>query len=160
MNFSKNHNILFFLLLGFLLVATGCRELQPVVKTQTVEVEVIKERLVPVVMPADSTQLFLRLKCDSLNNVLLEEISELKSDNVTTSFKLIDNKLVYKTKTVHDTVFIPVVDTFYSKIIETQKVETLKKTKLGWLSKVGIFYLSTILAGLLVFLYNVYKKFR
>jgi hypothetical protein len=81
------------------------------VRTETV----IKERLVPVEIPADSAVMSALLECDSLNNVRLVEIDELKSKRVESSFNLstVANKqssLSYVVKTVLDTVYIPAKD--------------------------------------------------
>lgn len=75
----------------------------------------IRTRLVPVYLKPDSSYLQMLFECDSLNEVFLREMSEQKTENVQSEFSLTNNRLTYKTKFIHDTVFITVVDTIIVK---------------------------------------------
>lgn len=149
---------------SILWLATGCRNQQPVVVIEYQER--IVERVVPIELPADSSELRLLLECDSLNNVLISEVSELKTKRITSEFTLSSNQLVYKTKTIRDTVFVPVVDTF-QQYIEIQKPAKAQKDEIKKLSKlqnlviwIGRFYLLSIIAGFVVFLIITYRKIK
>ncbi len=70
--------------------------------------------LVPVQIPGDSTTLRAYFECDSLNNVLLREISEEKSNNISTNHHFKDGAFDYKAKTQPDTVWLT-SDTIYAE---------------------------------------------
>jgi hypothetical protein len=103
------------------------------VRTETV----IKERLVPVEIPADSAVMSALLECDSMNNVRLVEIDELKSKRVESSFNLstVDKQasLAYVVKTVFDTVYIPAKDSIIYKEIPLRVDVPIEVNKItGW----------------------------
>lgn len=66
----------------------------------------VKDHLYPVAIAPDSSYIQLLLACDSLNQVYLKEITESKGKKVETSFSLKDNKLQYKAKFIHDTLYV------------------------------------------------------
>jgi hypothetical protein len=99
----------------FLCAVISCKTSAPVseipVRTETV----IRERLVTVEIPPDSAIMSALLECDSMNNVRLVEIDELKSKRVESSFNLStagnkQSSLNYIVRTVFDTVYIPAKD--------------------------------------------------
>jgi len=112
----------FFVLIAvfFVFIIISCKTSVPVkeipVRTETV----IRERLVPIKIPADSAVLAALLECDSMNHVRLVEINELKSSGIESGFNFVPNDLGqsllnYKTKTVHDTVYLPAKDSIVYK---------------------------------------------
>lgn len=79
--------ILFILMIVSL---AACRMLKYVpVETKTE----IRERIVEVPVPADSSSIVALLECDSLNRVYIKRLSEKQTSNVTQSIKLKDNML-------------------------------------------------------------------
>jgi hypothetical protein len=103
------------------------------VRTETV----IRERLVPVEIPADSAVMSALLECDSLNNVRLVEIDELKSKRVESSFNLsvVDklSTLAYVVRTVFDTVYIPAKDSIIYQEIPLRVEIPVEVNKItGW----------------------------
>jgi len=89
------------------LVLAGCKAPRQAIREVPVQ-ERIKEvdKLVPVYIPADSAVLTALLECDSLNNVQIKELNELKSKGVESKISLSENRIVYKTMYKHDTVYL------------------------------------------------------
>jgi len=98
---------LFLFALAVLLLAGCSKKLQPQSETT------IRERLVPIFLPGDSSSLKLLFGCDSMNQVYLKEITELKGKRVSTELKVKGDSIIYRTKYRSDTVFVPVRDTTY-----------------------------------------------
>ncbi|MDY0200965.1 MAG: hypothetical protein RBR40_08255 [Tenuifilaceae bacterium] len=97
------------------IVSSCSRHTAPVVEVPVKTVEITRERLVTWVVPADSSYLSLLLECDSLNNVIVKELSEQKGKNTSTDFSISNNKVVYKTIYKRDTIYVPVTDTIIIK---------------------------------------------
>jgi hypothetical protein len=120
-------------LLGFLLfflVTCSCSTKIPQQVEFRTEVKTV-ERLVPVEIPADSSILALLLECDSTNKVTINELDELKTSNLNTSLTLSDNVLKYRVKTIRDTCYITIVDSFILEqkplIVEVEKAKPYKE---------------------------------
>ena len=101
----------YFSLLIFCMVIFSCKTKQPAVVPPAEYKEKIVERMVTYQVPADSTQLYALLACDSLNNVILKEYSEYKSKGIESQFSLSQNRLSYNTYKQSDTVYVKVADT-------------------------------------------------
>lgn len=101
---------LIFLLL--LLALASCRSTGKIVEIPVQTKIVVRERLVPVAIPADSSALTALFECDSLNQVQLKQLHDLKSKRVqtTTDFNQKTGAFNYATKTTPDTVFLPATD--------------------------------------------------
>jgi hypothetical protein len=131
----------------FISCGTSARVHEIPVRTNTV----VHERLVPVALPADSAVLTALLECDSLNRVRLVEISELKSRRVESGFTLSEDKrdsgdnrdvgdaagkqalLVYRIRTVHDTVRVAARDSIvYKDVPVTVEVPVEVNVLTGW----------------------------
>ena len=63
--------------------------------------------LVPFLIPGDSVTMQAYFECDSLNNVLLKEMSEQKGRRMNTDIDFKDGKLNYKAELKPDTVYLP-----------------------------------------------------
>jgi hypothetical protein len=133
------------------------------VRTETV----VRERLVKVEIPADSAVLSALLECDSMNNVRLVEIGELKSSRVESVFNLTPNDLKqsilnYKTKTVHDTVFVPAKDSIVTKdrpVLVEIPVEVNTLTGWQWFQIwTGRIFLSICI--IIIIIYLAFKFFK
>lgn len=97
-------------ILLILIAFTGCRSKKPPIVHVPVETKIIiKERLVPVALPADSSTLTALFECDSLNQVQMKEIGELKTKDVQSQFNFSakTGAFSYETKRILDTVYIP-----------------------------------------------------
>lgn len=86
---------------------------------------VIKEKLVPVPVPADSAIVRMLVECDSTNNVVVKELMTLKSQNVQAAINHDSNSVEISFKKPLDTVYIHVNDTVRiqekSVIVEVEK---------------------------------------
>lgn len=106
-----------FLLLIISIFLCSCKTKQPYVVPPAEYKEVIVERLVPYETPADSTQFYALLACDSLNNVILKEYSEYKSQRIESQLSLNQNTLTYNTYHPPDTVYVKATES-----IRTEKI--------------------------------------
>jgi hypothetical protein len=95
---------------------------------------------VTVEIPADSAVLSALLECDSLNNVRLVEIDELKSKRVESSFNLStagnkQSSLNYVVRTVFDTVYISTKDSIiYQEVPLRVEIPVEVNRLTGWQS--------------------------
>ena len=85
----------------------------------------VVERLIPVTIPADSAWLYALMECDSLNNIVIKQLSESKTKNTQTSYTLTQTGkqalLNYTAQTRPDTVYLK------EKTISTYKEKTSKR---------------------------------
>ena len=140
-----------------LLVITSCKSIpiqEVPVKTQTI----IRERLVPVTVSADSALINMLLSCDSSNQVMLKELTEIKSASVSTDIKQRSDSFEIIFKTQHDTIYIPVIDTvvMQEKPVIVEKTETVYKMK-SW--QKTFMYIGIALT-ILIILTIVYKLIK
>jgi len=99
-----------FLLLALCLLLFSCKSKQAVVPPAEYK-ERITERLVSYYLSSDSAYLYALLECDSMNNITLRELSELKTKRMQTELQLSGNMLTYTARTERDTAYIKVADT-------------------------------------------------
>lgn len=120
--------------------------------------ETIRERLVPVPVPADSSLLTALFACDSLNNVYLKEITETKGKGIESSVSFENGQFSYKTKTPQDTIYIPVTDSIFITEVPITIEVPVETNKLLWWQK----WLMYFGGGFLLFaagkVYNYIKK--
>lgn len=121
MKLAKYNLVLIVLAVIFVSSCNTHKQIQEVpVKTEIQYVE----KMVSVEMPADSSSIIALFKCDSTNQVILQELNESKSKRVVSQHSLQKGKFIYKTSIVRDTVFIPTKEL----IIKEQKPITIEKT--------------------------------
>jgi len=98
----------FLILFMLCVVSFGCRTGKPPgTSISSAEIrERVVEKLVPYRLPADSAQFYALLACDSLNNVILQEVSEWKGKNMQSEFSLKENALLYRVVEKSDTIYI------------------------------------------------------
>lgn len=122
--------------------------------------ETIRERLVPVPVPSDSSLLTALFACDSLNNVYLKSISEQKGANLQSSVSFDGGELKYKTVYLHDTLYVPVTDTITITEVPITIEVPVETNRLLWWQKCLIWcgVASILYAGYKV--YNVFNFFK
>lgn len=101
---------LIFLIL--VLFVVGCKTTQYVPIETKIEV---RERIVPVDVPADSSSYFALLECDSLNRVFIKQLSEKSTANVVQDLQIKDNKLSVKFKSQPENVKVTVRDSIIER---------------------------------------------
>jgi hypothetical protein len=121
----------------FCVLLISCKTFAPAeipVRTETV----IRERLVAVEVPADSATVLALLECDSLNNVRLVELNELKSKRVESDFNMASNTqkqtaLNYSVRVVHDTVRVAARDSIVYKDVPLRVEAPVEVNRItGW----------------------------
>lgn len=100
-----------------IILIVSCKVQKPIKEIPVQYREVITTRLVPVINPQDSANITALFYCDSTNNVILKELSEVKSKNVNSQSSYNNGRLSHKFVTKHDTVYVTVTDTVKSKDI-------------------------------------------
>jgi hypothetical protein len=117
---------------------------------------VIRNRVVPVVSPADSARIKALMRCDENGRVLLDWYEQECSKNARLKFKLDSvGKLMIDFDVLRDTVYIPVADTTVNRSSSVEEVKTVEvERKMRWWEKylIGVGILSHgVLIGFGVF---------
>jgi len=89
----------------FLMSSCGVRVPRVIEVPMQTEVT-IRERLIPVALPADSAWMVAWFECDSSYNVLLKAYNEKKTRGIESDFDFLSGRLNYTAKTNRDTVFV------------------------------------------------------
>lgn len=136
-------------ILLIILVFSACKTPERIVQVPVQTKIIIKERLVPVAIAADSTTLTALFECDSLNQVQLKEIQELKTKEVQSKFNFNAKAgtFSYDTKRVLDTVYLPSKDS----IIYQEKPFPVEVEKIVY-EQTAVQKFLTILGGIALFL--------
>lgn len=121
-NFKTALKILLSVFTAVLMIACKTQQPQSQVQIKTIEKEV--EKLVPYALPPDSTTINALFECDSLNQVQLKELDELKAKGWQSSFYFNNGLLQYKLKQPPDTIYIPGKDRY---IYQDVPVEVVKE---------------------------------
>ena len=98
---------------------------------------VIRERVVPVVSPADSARIKALMRCDENGRVLLDWYEQECSKNARLKFKLDSlGKLMIDFDVLRDTVYIPVADTTVNRSSSVEEVRTVEvEREMRWWEK-------------------------
>jgi len=114
-----------FILLFFALFA-GCKTQKQITSDKSDSLVYIEKlRFDTITTSADSSWLFASFKCDSLGQVYLSELLDLKSKEVATSFNFSKGILNFDTKREEKKTLIPCKDRFIDRRIK----ETITLTK-------------------------------
>lgn len=111
-------------------ITLGCSTSKHVSQVPIETIIEIRERLVPIQLPVDSSSLKALFECDSLNRVILKELDESKSSGLQSQFKFHDSELLYKVKTIRDTFYVKITDTIIDREIPVKTVEYVEVNKL------------------------------
>lgn len=97
----------------------------------------IRERLVPVVTPADSARIKALMRCDENGRVLLDWYEQECSKNARLKFKLDSlGGLFVDFDAIRDTVYVPVSDTTVNNSSSVEEVKTVEvERKMRWWEK-------------------------
>lgn len=90
-----------------ILLLTGCRAQNKIVEVPVRDVVTVTETLEPIQVPGDSLIMEALFYCDSMKQVQLREIHELKSKNMSSGFTFDKQKLKYNAKTEPALQYIP-----------------------------------------------------
>lgn len=149
-------------IIGIIVMAsyfTGCKALPKPKPTITDSISTDEkylqvDKLTAVSIPGDSLTFKAILECDSLNQLLIRSVYELKSDRMNTAFNLDKGVLTYKAKTTPDVVYVKSTDRWYYINKHLTRTVTITRTvpapvnKWGFLDWVGLLSLF-VLVGLI-----------
>lgn len=117
---------IFFFMLCVGSMFPGCRSVGKLDSTARTET-VVREKLVPVPVPADSAAIRALLECDSTGRVVLRWLDMANSRNTELQFKLDSmGNVLAGFRLSPDTVFVPVRDSTHIDI-QTEVVEVERK---------------------------------
>lgn len=149
------------ILLFLLFVFYACSSVKQVpVESKVTIVE--KEKLVPVVNPADSANIQALLECDENGKVILAWFNTEKSKNTLLEFKLDSlGNLLAKMKVPPDTIYIKGKETTIEKEIpKIIEVEVEKKLTIWQLIKVKIGGIAIVVSLVFILVFILVKKFK
>jgi len=115
-----------------LVFLAGCASKLPVRYVPVQSTTEIKQRPVEVPIPADSASLLALFECDSLNQVILKQLNETRTSGMHTDFDFDKGQLIYKTRTLRDTITVMVTDTVYREQVPIEVPVPYEVNKLKW----------------------------
>lgn len=116
----------------------------------------VNERLVPYALPPDSSAIVALFECDSLNNVQLKELAEMKAKGWNSNISFNNGAFKYDLNKPPDTIFITGKDSIIEReipiptYITSDPVILYKQTDMqviqGWFGKIfmGLLGLATV----------------
>ncbi|MGV8136504.1 MAG: hypothetical protein AB2L20_14945 [Mangrovibacterium sp.] len=105
------------LLIILLIALAGCKSRQLIQPVPVQYREVVKERIVAADLPSDSASIIALFECDSLNRVIMRELSEEKSKRIQSQYSFRDGVLMYRIQAIPGKAFVTVTDTFRTREI-------------------------------------------
>jgi len=138
------------------LLNTACKPVQQVpIQTKTI----VRDRLVNVPVPADSSWFYALLACDSLNNVYVKSFNESKSNTINQNISIQDNKLTGKFKSNPTPVQAKVHDSIvYQEVPVKVPGETKTVYQMRWYQQA--FMWIGILAVVLITIFTAWKLMK
>jgi hypothetical protein len=148
----KSKIAIFTILLCCLFSCRSVREIPVAAET------VIRERVVPVAVPADSATVKITLRVDTLTNeVGIAEVSEAKTQRVETRINLRGNDIEISFKAPEQTIRVPVSDTTRT-IEKAVVVEVEKKANGKWTGIIWAIVIAVIAICVTVILSMIFRK--
>lgn len=148
---KKGNRIL--MIIAIIITMEGCKTAKtPIVTVPIHYKEKIVEKLVPVVNPADSTNLVALFECDSTNHVILKQLTEAKSNRMNSQSSFDNGRFNYSAKTKPDTVYIKGTEiTIEKEVPVTVNVPGPEVNILTWWQKTQIYAGRALLGFVLLF---------
>jgi len=147
------------ILLFALALLVGCKTQKATVVEVPIQYkERIVEKLVPVKVADDSLSMKALFECDSLNNVVMKQLTEAKSKGVASKFDFNAGILNYHVVTVHDTIYIPGKETILEKEVAVRVEVPVEINKLTQWQILQIWAGRALLALLLIRIGLTYLK--
>lgn len=120
--------------LVIIVLMMGCKTSRPLIQEVPIQYkEKIVERLIPVELPVDSANILALFECNDLNQVIMKELTEVKSKRIQSLFSFNAGQLKYNFKSALDTVYLPAKDSIVSRdvpvIVNVPGPEVNKLTK-------------------------------
>ena len=136
-------------------LAGGCS--RKAVPTKEIVTETVyKDRVVKVAHPADSGRLVALLRCDSANNVIMDELSVALTDKMLADVSLDSvGRLLASFRTRVDTIRIQVTDTIIKQAEKRVEIVEVEKKLNGW-QRFCLWFTPAIIGAVCIYLY--YKR--
>ena len=156
MVFSLRVNSLVIVLMFGCLVG-GCS--RKAIPTKEIVTETVyKDRVVNVVNPADSGRLVALLRCDSANNVIMDELSLALTDKMLADVSLDSvGRLLASFRTRVDTIRVAVTDTIIKQSDKRIEVVEVERKLNGW-QRFCLWFTPAIIGAVCIYLYYTRKS--
>ena len=117
---------------------------------------VYRDRVVKVAHPADSGRLVALLRCDSANNVIMDELSVALTERMMADVRLDSvGRLLAGFRTKRDTIKVCVTDTIVRQAEKRIEVVRVEKKLNAW-QRFCVWFTPTIIGAVCIYLY--YKR--
>lgn len=135
-------------LLGFIVlfacISCGTKKPQRQPQVAVFTKEKIVEKRIPYALPADSSVVEALFECDSMNNVRLKELSELKAKGKQSQFSFNNGAFKYRLNSPPDTIYVPGKDSIIEREVpvyipsdpEIIYKQTQMEVVFGWFGKI------------------------
>ncbi len=119
---------------------------------------VYKDRVVNVVNPADSGRLVALLRCDSANNVIMDELSVALTDRMRADVSLDSvGRLLANIRTKVDTIRVLVTDTIIKQADKRIEVVEVERKLNGW-QRFCLWFTPASIGAVCIYLYYNRRK--
>lgn len=132
----------------------SCKTADPCLKCQEriVTETKVTERMIPSVPLNDSLYLTALFSCDSMGNVLMDELNEYKSRGAS-SYQYAGGKLQYRNVVVHDTVWMKRTESVVVKdTITINRTPIVTQTPIPWWKRVLMYIGGGTIVALMVYI--------
>lgn len=135
----------------------GCSH--KVIPTKEIVTETVyRDRVVKVTHPADSGRLVALLRCDSANNVIMDELSVALTDKMRADVSLDSvGRLLANFRTLTDTIRVVVTDTIIKQSDKRIEVVEVERKLNGW-QRFCLWFSPAILGAICIYLYSMRKS--
>ena len=146
------------------LLMMSCRQSKQLLTQIPIQTKIeVRDRIVSVPAPQDSSMIRALFACDSNNQVILKNYQELKSAGLSTSFNQIPGGIEIKVNTNRDSLKAKVHDSLvYKEVPIIHEVPKYIDKPMSWLNKtlciVGGISLLILLLFIVSKFYNPFKK--
>ncbi|MFZ4400909.1 MAG: hypothetical protein ACOYO1_12810 [Bacteroidales bacterium] len=138
-----------FLILIVVSLFLSCKTQKQITSDKTDSLVYIEKlRFDTITTPADSSWLFASFKCDSLGNVYIAEILDLKSKEVSTSLNFNKGILNFGTKREEKKTIVPCIDRYINRRIKATITLTKTLVKMSLFQKI-FFWIGVLLSSVI-----------
>lgn len=125
---------------------------------ETITETVYRDRVVNVVNPADSGRIVALLRCDSANNVIMDELSVALTDKMRADVSLDSvGRLLASFRTLTDTIRVVVTDTIIKQAEKRVEVVEVERKLNAW-QRFCMWFTPAVIGAGCIYLYNRRKS--
>lgn len=134
------------LIIPILLLFSSCKAPAPLTEV------IVRERLVPVQVPADSSLVQALLECDSNYKIVIKQLSITPGNTLATALQQHSDSIVVKTVSVPYPIYIRARDSIIEREVKVEVPVPVEVNKLSWWQKALIRVGALALVALILWL--------